>query len=117
MKVLAAPRMERCIGCHLRSLAGARCGLTPSTATFQERPLLSTLPETFPEYGGDGGKTSAERKRQLQADFMAARLSGAQQRGIKTVIETAGSVAWKLIGRLIGFGTNAVNLIIKLIIQ
>ena len=41
-----------------------------------------------------GGMTVSGGECQLQADFLAALLAGAHQRGINTAIETAGNVAW-----------------------
>ena len=48
-----------------------------------------------------GGMTVSGGECQLQADFMAALLAGAHQRGINTAIETASNVPWDFMAKVL----------------
>jgi pyruvate formate lyase activating enzyme len=87
---------------------GACVAVCPPNALYlfgQEMSVDAVLDEVEQDSGfyreSGGGITLSGGECLLQADFAAALLSGARQRGIHTAIETAGNVPWSFMERVL----------------
>ena len=107
--VQATGRMIRCrINWDLCTNCGKCVSVCPTNALYlfgQEMTVDQVLDEveqdsTFYRESG-GGMTLSGGECQLQADFAAALLAGAHQRGINTAIETASNVPWDFMAKVL----------------